>query len=134
MSHNITLNGVKFTDMTLLGNIVTQLSNGAAKLDMTATHFRTYAGQPTGCNGKIALPGKHDIGLQKNSDASYSPVFDPYNMTPVFQAEGGYSYIGALQREYGLQQAEYEAAQNGYASERVPGPKNTIILELSENV
>ena len=133
MSHNITMAGVKFTDMGLLGSIVTQLSNGQANLDMTATSFRTYVGQPTGCDAAIRMPGKHDVGLKKNGDASYSPVFDPYDMQPVFRAQGGSSMIGELQREYGLQMAEYEAAQNGYTTERVSNDKTGVVsLELTE--
>lgn len=133
MSHNITLNGVKFTDMGLLGTIVTELSNGTASLDMTATSFRTYAGQPTNCDARINMTGPHDIGLKKNDDASYTPVFDPYSMHGTFRAKGGTSMIGELQREYGLQQAEYEAAQNGYTTERVKDEKSGVIaLELTE--
>lgn len=134
MSHNITLSGVKFTDMSLLGEIVRDLSKGQAHLDMRATIFRTYAGQPNKCDAAIKLPGKHDIGLKKNADASYTPVFDPYDMMPVFRADKGFSMIGELQREYGLQQAEYEAAQNGFSTERVTDHKTgTIVLELTEN-
>lgn len=133
MSHNITLKGVKFTDMSLLGQVVTDLSKGQASLDMTAKAFRTYIGQPTGCDAAIKLPGKHDIGLKADGEDGFMPVFDPYNMTPVFKAQNGRSYIGELQREYGLRQAEYEAAQNGYSTERVTGEKGVITLELTEN-
>lgn len=129
MSHNITLAGVKLTDMNMLDNAVTQLSNGRARLDMDAKSFRTWPGQPTHCDAKIAMPGRHDIGLKKNSDGSYTPVFDPYRMDDVFNA-GGKNKIGGLLREIGMQQAEYEAAQSGYSTERVPGENGVITLSL----
>jgi hypothetical protein len=133
MSHNITLKGVNFTDMGLLGTIVTQLSGGKASLDMTATSFRTYHGQPTGCDARINMLGPHDVGFKKNKDGGFTPVFDPYSMDSTFQGQGG-NKIGLLQQEYGLQQAEYEAAQNNYSSERVVNASTgTITLELTEN-
>lgn len=134
MSHNITLSGVKFTDMGMLGQIVTDISKGQASLDMTATAFRTYHGQPTGCNGRINMPGPHDVGLKKNNDGSYSPVFDPYSMSNVLTAQGGTNKIGAVQREYGLQQAEYEAAQNGFTAERITNSTTGVVtLSLTAN-
>lgn len=133
MSHNVTLKDVKFTDMTMLGSIVSELSQGKCTLDMEAKKFRTYAGQPTHCDGKITLPGRHDIGLLKNEDGAYNPVFDPYQMDQMFKSPHGTSYIGRIAQEYALQTAEYEAAQNGMSSERVQGEKGTVLLELTQN-
>lgn len=119
--------------MGMLASIVTQISKGVASLDMTATSFRTYHGQPTNCDARINMSGPHDIGLKKNADTSYTPVFDPYSMSATFRAENGRSMIGELQREYGLQQAEYEAAQSGYSTERVSDQKSGVIsLVLTE--
>jgi hypothetical protein len=131
MSHNVTLSDVKLKDMNLLGNIVRDMSQGQAKLVNPASNFRTYRGQPTGCDAKIVMPGKHDVGLKRNSDGSFSPVFDPYAMTPVFRAPGGQNMIGGLLREYALQEAEYEAAQRGFSAQRVEGEKGVITLELT---
>lgn len=131
MSHNITLTNVRLKDMNLLGNIVKEMSNNTAALDMTATYFRTYKGQPTGCNGRITMPGKHDVGLKRNTDGSYTPVFDPYAMSDIFKAPNGHNYIGGLLREYAMQEAEYEAAQRGFTSKRVPGDKGVVTLELN---
>lgn len=131
MSHNITLSDVRIKDMNLLGNIVHSMSKGEAKLVNPATDFRTYRGQPTECDAKIAMPGKHDVGLKKNTDGTYTPVFDPYSMTPVFRAPQGHNMIGGLLREYALQEAEYEAAQRGFTAERVESEKGVITLELT---
>jgi len=132
MSHNITLSGVKFNDMNLLGNIVQQLSNGSAMLDMQAKNFRTYAGQPTGCDAAIKMAGRHDIGL-KNENGAYVPVFDPYDMADTFMCKDSRQPIGALTREYTLQQAEYEAAQNGMTTNRIPGKNGVVTLEVLDN-
>lgn len=131
MSHNITLSDVKIKDMNLLGNIVADMSHGQAQLVNPAANFRTYRGQPTHCDAKITMPGKHDVGLKRNSDGSYTPVFDPYAMTPIFRAKGGNNMIGGLLREYALQEAEYEAAQRGFTATRVEGAKGVITLELT---
>jgi hypothetical protein len=130
MSHNVTLKGVKFSDMTMLGNIVNSVSQGLASLDMDAKSFRTYRGQPTGCDAKIAMSGPHDVGLAKQSDGSYIPVFDPYSMSDCLTAPFGTNKIGAVVQEYALQAAEYEAAQNGFVATRVEGEKGVITLEL----
>jgi len=132
MSHNVILSGVKFNDMNLLGSIVTQLSKGTAMLDMTAKNFRTYPGQPTGCDAVIKMPGNHDIGL-KHENGSYTPVFDPYSMSDVFQCADSGARIGDLTREYTLQQAEYEAAQNGMSTNRIAGKGGVVTLEILDH-
>jgi hypothetical protein len=127
------MSGVKFTDLAMLGSIVHELSNGQARLDETAKRFRTFPGQPDKCDAAITLPGRHDVGLIKNSEGEYNPVFDPYAMDPVFKGLHSKTYIGKLAQEYTLQTAEYEAAQRGFTSERVEGEKGTVILELTQN-
>lgn len=133
MSHNITLKGVSFKDTALLGNIVKSMSEGRATLDLGAKTFRTYAGQPNKCDAAIKMAGKHDIGLIRQPDGGYQPLFDPYDMDPMFKADKGQSYIGKLQREYALQEAEYEAAQNNFSTTRVEQPNGVITLELVSN-
>ncbi len=132
MSHNITLKDVVFNDLGLLSQVIADLGKGRATLVNPATNFRTYHGQPTQCDAKIELPGPHDIGLKKGPKG-FSPVFDPYNMTPVFRADGGRSMIGELSREYGLRKAEYEAAQNGMDTERVKGPRGVVSLKIKQS-
>lgn len=128
MSHNIILANVKFTDLTMLGNVVTELSKGLAELKLNQKTFRTYRGQDGSCDHMIQMPGRHDIGLKANS-GGFSPVFDPYTMDPVFK--GGTNFIGKLQQEVVLRQAEYEAAQNGYSTERVSGANGDVTLEIA---
>lgn len=130
MSHNITLSGVKITDLSLFGKICAELSNHQAKLVNPATTFRTYPGQPDKCSAKIEMPGRHDVGLIKNEDGSYSPVFDPYRMSTELKSPYGRNYIGSALQEYALQEAEYQAAQNGMSVTRILGEKGTVTLEL----
>lgn len=133
MSHNITLTGVKFNDMNLLNSCVQQLSNGQATLDLQAKSFRTFVGQPTNCDAAIKMPGRHDIGLKKLESGGYMPVFDPYDMDRIFACPQSGAPIGRLTQEYTLQQCEYEAAQNGMATERVPGKNGVVTLEVIDN-
>lgn len=124
------MTGVKFKDMSLLGTVVKELSSGAASLDMNARTFRTYPGQPNKCDATIKMPGRHDVGLTKQADGSYSPLFDPYGMDNVFTLPMGNNRIGAIQREYAMREAEYQAAQNGYTTQRVEGKNGTMTLEI----
>ena len=130
MSHNVTMSNVQIKDLQLFGNIAQTMSAGAAHLDVHAKTFRTYRGQPTDCDAKISMPGAHDIGLKRNADGNYVPVFDPYNMAPIFRAAQGRNYIGALLREYAMQEAEITAAQQGMTTTRLPGKNGTEILEI----
>ena len=139
MSHNITLKGVKIKDLDMLGHVVKGLVGGNAFLDKNAKTFRTYADQSNVCDAAIRLQqGAHDIGLTKQADGSYMPVFDPYNMSSMFKSQhvhGGSGdpagHIGNLLQEYGLQAAEYEAAQNSLTTTRVHGEKGRVSLEIT---
>lgn len=130
MSHNITLNNIRITDLTMFGQIAAEMSKGQVKLVNPSTTFRTYSGQPNNCDAKLALPGPHDVGLRLQKDGSYSLVFDPYAMDRIFQHPQGTNAIGALLQEYTLQEAEYAAAQNGMSATRVHGDKGVVTLEL----
>jgi hypothetical protein len=138
VSHNIILTGVRYDDLRLLGEVVNDLSAGQAKLMRNQKTFRTYPGQPTQCDHCIAMPGRHDIGLKRNSEGSYDMIFDPYGMSNVFQAKGGaYVYgesaIGAIAQEYVLRAAEIRAAQQGYSTQRIPGKDGNVSLEIAVN-
>ena len=141
MSHNVTLNGVKITDLSLLAHAIKKVVGNKATLNKQASTFRTYRGQPNNCDAAILLSeGKHDIGLSKQSDDAYTAVFDPYAMSSMFKsphAIGGSSdpagHIGMLLQEYGLATAEYKAAQNGMSTTRIQGEKGLVSLEITDN-
>jgi len=136
MSHNIVLKGVRYDDLRLLGDVVKDLSSGAAKLVRNQKTFRTYPGQPTNCDHCITMPGPHDIGLVKNKEGSYDMIFDPYAMDRVFNAKGGAhiygkSSVGALAQEYVLRASEIRAAQQVYTTTRIPGKNGAVSLEIT---
>jgi len=130
MSHNIKLSGVKIRDLDVLATVAMEISGGKAVLDKSATKFRTYHGQPNQCQAAIVLPGKHDVGLIRNNDGSYSPMFDPYTMDTCLRGAFATNHIGGLLQEYALREAEYEAAQRGMSSQRIEGEKGMVTLEL----
>lgn len=132
MSHNITLSNIKINDLSLLGRVVNDLSKGAAALVKEARTFRTYRGQPNVCDAKITMPGPHDIGLVKQSDGSYTVVYDPYCMDRVFTKTGTTNVIGGLLQEYALREAEIKAAQSGMTSQRIEGENGLVTLELTQ--
>jgi len=129
MSHNIKLSGVKFTDLVSLGKVVADVSKGQASLDTTAKTFRTYRGQSNTCDACIKLPGNYDIGLIKEGNA-YNPIMESY-----IQAAGSVlgprgAPLGFVQQEFALREAEYEAAQRGMTTERIPADGGRIILRI----
>ena len=136
MSHNIVLSNVRYDDLRLLGDVVRDLSKGEASLVMHRKSFRTYPGQPTDCDHCIAMPGAHDIGLRRNKGGSYDMIFDPYNMSRVFFAQGtvsnyaAQSFVGALAQEYLLRAAEIKAAQSGFSTQRIANKNGAVSLVM----
>lgn len=130
MSHNVRLSGVKFTDLVSLGSIINDVSKGQATLDTTSKTFRTYFGQNDKCDAAIKLPGRWDIGLTRNADGHYEPLLESalVHQGTVLGIPG--APLGLVQQEYALREAEYEAAQRGYTSERIPGDKGKITLRI----
>lgn len=130
MSHNIKLSGVKFTDLVALGNVVHDVSNGAARLDTTSKTFRTYRGQPNKCDATIVLPGHYDIGLHRAADGSYEPVMESaLEYTGSVLGVRG-APLGLVQQEFALREAEYEAAQRGYTASREQGANGRVTLRI----
>jgi hypothetical protein len=127
MSHNIVLRDVKFKDLSVLGKIVNNISNGQCQVVKSDT-FRTFMGQSDKCAAKIVMPGNYDIGLLKSKDG-YTPVAD-FSMIRENPLAGGYAPLGKVQQEYTLQEAEYKAAQSGMTASRNLQKDGTVILEL----
>lgn len=129
MSHNIRLSGIVFKDVKSLAQIVKDVSNGAAVLDMGAKTFRTYMGQDSSSDGTIKLPGRYDIGLKREANG-HVPIME----SALLHQAGPLGPVGAplgfVQQEYALREAEYEAAQKGMTTTRVAGPNGRITLEM----
>lgn len=130
MSHNVRLSGVKFTDLVSLGQVINEVSKGQARLDTEGKTFRTYYGQSDKCAANIVLPGRWDIGLTRNAAGHYEPLLESalvYQGT-VLGVSG--SPLGLVQQEYALREAEYEAAQRGYSTERIAGNAGKVTLRI----
>lgn len=134
MSHNIVMKNIQIKDLDLLAKIVADMSGGKALLDKTKKTFRTerMLGGTGKCDACIVLSDANsmDIGLLKQATGGYSPVHAAMGMSNIFRATGGRSPIGGLLQEYALREAEYQAAQNGFGSERKTQSDGTITLEL----
>lgn len=151
ISHNVNLRGVKIKDVTALGVAVGELAKEGAKitLDLNAKTFRTYRGQDNTCDGAIIMgSGYHDIGLKKQPDGSYQPVFDPYgfgqdlsvksgaeNFCPLpntqYDERQAQSMIGKLLQRYGVCVTERAAAQQGKSVQRSTGEKGVVTLTIN---
>jgi hypothetical protein len=138
MSHNIIMDKVRIRNLTLLGQIAHELSKGAGKLNVNATTFVTYPGQPNKCDAAIEHTGgdgrinrNYGIGLVRQKDGAYTLVADPYGLPDYYANKQAYNQpLGKLLQEYTLREAEYQAAQMGYTSRRLAGDKGTVTLEL----
>lgn len=148
MSHNVMIKNVKITSLDALRSAIRELQAEGAKisLDETSGHFRTYRGQPDRCDIAIKLEGAgepHDIGLVKQPDGSYTPVFDPYGMRGSSGIACEYSpgddnydqrrWIGKLMQRYSACVVEQEAALQGHTSQRVPGENGEleVVIEMA---
>lgn len=129
MSHNVRLSGVTFTDLVSLGEIVNTVSEGKAKLSTDIKAFRSYFGASP-CDATITLPGQYDIGLTKTKAGAYDPILESYLVRRGSCLGIPGAPLGLVQQEYALREAEYEAAQHGYTSERLSGDKGKITLRI----
>jgi len=125
MSHNTLVANVKITDMDALARAVAELVSEGKNVTLrtTAGTFRTYPGQDSRCDAMIGLPNEaFDIGLRKQADGSYTPVFDHMldrnktvacEFTPG-ERRGDRHTIGSLMQRYTVCKAEKEAALAGH--------------------
>lgn len=125
MSHNTLIKDVKITDLDALDTAIAELQKEGVSIsfDREATNFRTWRGQPDKCEGAIRLPGEQfDIGLRREADGSYVPVFDHMldrnqaiacAYTPGERRSDRHT-IGKLMQRYTVVKAEKEAALQGH--------------------
>jgi hypothetical protein len=78
MSHNTIIKDVKITEIDCLRTAIAELKQSGISINLSQSGtFRTYEGQPNTCDYTIELPGqRYDVGLVKQPDGSYMPVFD----------------------------------------------------------
>ena len=141
MSHNVLINNIKIASLPALRMAIQELTREGVKisLDEGTNTFRTYPGQSNKCDLAIRLPNEpFDIGLVKQQDGSYAPVFD--NMlagnktiscpwTPGDNRENrDRGSIGKLMQRYSVCAVEYEMNMAGHSVQRVPGADGSIQL------
>lgn len=131
MSHNVTFAGVKIEDIDALRDAVKELADQGVKVRLSQSGtFRTWPGQPNKCDYTIEVAGSnHDVGLIKQPDGTYAPVFDPYGggVARALGAEaqfcnvadgGAARNLGKLVQTYATCKAEREAASAGLMTSR----------------
>lgn len=143
MSHNTTVANVRITSLAILGMAIKELAAEGrnVRLNENRKTFRTWAGQPDKCDAVIELPGEQfDIGLAKQSDGSYVPVFDHMldrnkaiacQFTPGERRTDRHT-IGLLMQRYAVCTAEQEAAKQGHMTSREVDAKTGVIRLVAE--
>jgi len=142
MSHNVTISDIKISDINALETAISNLQNQGIDITLeTGTLYVGYAGREESGYTHVIKMGdsRYDIGLKADAEGNFIPVFDPWggdvnrvvglNPTEFNEAElhnvcnisDPKVHIGKLMQEYGLCKAEYEAAIQGYSSQRIPG-------------
>lgn len=142
MSHNVDIKGTKINDLKALENACAELRKRKLNvtLDTESKTFRTYEGQSTNCDAVIRLGDEHhDIGLRKQADGTYTPVYDPYavsdKMACAVLPKGATRYdpryrISQLLQEYSTQVALRKARQMGHSLVSRTTDKKTGAVQL----
>lgn len=131
MSHNTTVTDVKITDLAALQAAVDELVKEGAKirLDVNAKRFRTYqgVGNDETCDAAIILEGeRYDVGLKRNEQGEYVPVFDNMMLANnkaiacdiQHRHHGPRAAIGRLMQRYTVCLTEKEMALQGHMCTR----------------
>jgi hypothetical protein len=80
MSHVTKLKGVKITDLRAVQAAVAKLQQKGIKCSLVQNQKPRVHGMDAApvCEHVLKLNGAYDVGLQKQKDGSYEPVFDTY--------------------------------------------------------
>jgi hypothetical protein len=126
MSHNVVFEGVKIDDIEALRDAIKELAGQGVNIALSESGtFRTWPGQPDKSDLTIQLgDSNHDVGLIKQPDGTYAPVFDPYGggVARALGAEAQFCNVqdggtarnlGKLVQTYAACKAEREAAAMG---------------------
>jgi hypothetical protein len=80
MSHVTRLRGVKFVDTRAIEQAVADLQKQGIKCSLVRNQkprVHGYDSSPV-CDYVVKLNGAYDLGLEKQADGSFTPVFDSY--------------------------------------------------------
>jgi len=141
MSHNVKITNVKVSNLSFVEAAVNELNeelglNWVCEYD---SEIRGWAGNTTKVKLAIKTQDRYDIGFMDNHDGTYTPIYEDMYSSPVKadyesktiegikDREG--RGIGKLLQRINIITAEYEAAQNGYSTQR-EYDKETGIMNL----
>lgn len=80
MSHVTRLRGVKFNDVDAMRKAVKRLNDKGIKCDLVENQKPRVHGMDSSpvCPYVLKLSGAYDVGFEKATDGSFTPVFDTY--------------------------------------------------------
>jgi hypothetical protein len=152
MSHNVSLDGVIFSDLKALRAAIEELNKEqvSAKYEFieTPTSIRGWYGAQTNVDAAIKLAGyKYDIGFTKQPDGSFKPVLEDMFNEPGITAQPGTEsldgkvcqyrpmdgIIGKLSQRYAVIVAEINARAMGAMTRRINAQGGQIHLEVLTN-
>lgn len=124
MSHTTTVGNVKLTNITAIEAAVDALKSQGVNivLKRNAVPRMYYNNQHGACEYVLSLPtAKYDVGLEKQKDGSYVPIFDEFSGY-VAQVLGvktkgkgdARNAIGKFLQQYAVEAARIAAIQQGY--------------------
>jgi len=139
MSHNVVIDNVKIKSVDALRMAVKELKEEGANVTLNEDRktFRTWRGQRNECDMVIELPTQQfDVGLVKQPDGSYAPVFDhmldmnreiacPYDPRDA-NGNRDRATIGKLMQRYATCATELEMAMAGHSCTRAKGKNGEI--------
>lgn len=130
MSHVTKLKSVQITDVRALRAAVAKLQSKGIKCSLVENEkprVHGYDAAPT-CEYVLKLDGAYDLGLQKQEDNSYIPVFDTYQnhvgkqigaTCPIPSTAAGRQQhqMGQFLQAYAEEAARNQAMSQGYMVE-----------------
>jgi hypothetical protein len=138
MSHNVTVDSIKITDIDALRDAASELQNKGINISIEENAYARSYNTATSGNYPVVVKlhdSPYDIGLRAGENGTYSPVFDPFashikNQIGIKDNVLGELvgdacslndpkvHIGQLMQMYGVCKAEREAATQGLSVQR----------------
>lgn len=132
MSHTTTIDGISITDPTAIRKAVDNLRNRGVNISLvenaTPRMYYSHQEKEVGvCDFVLKLPdAKYDVGLKKQEDGSFAPIFDEWANSVGGQIGGQCSIpqtaeekslwaVGAFSQEYNKEAAIAAAQAQGYS-------------------
>lgn len=150
MSHTTKLTGIKIVDIEALKDAIAHLKNEGVNISLKEnTKPRMYyRSQEYVVDYVISIPDSaYDIGLEKQADGSYAPIYDAFNGEVRNQVGAPYHVVGETVEEqktldmskivdlYGVYAAKNQLESEGYiygSSVTYNSSDNSYTLEVRQ--